>query len=104
MAQVDFTNAHIQPYGNNPIYEQGDAGLANVTNFYNSSGTAIATVSKSVITDDPKKLVFNLSGTFSASGTEFYIGTSGSDFVYRVFNIHFSNGDTFIFRFNANIV
>lgn len=106
MAQVDFTTAHIQPYGNNPIKGYNDVGWDNTLFLYDVNGNQISTsaVSKSVLENTSTKLLYQVSGTFSASGTEFYVGVSPTYFLYRIYNISFSNGDTFSFRFDARLI
>lgn len=104
MAQVDFTNAHIEPYGNNPIYIETDVGL-NGVNFYNASGNAITSLTRTVTKNESDNLVYTYSGTFHASGTEFFMrGNNSYDVKWRVYNISFSNGDTFNFKISANII
>lgn len=103
MAQVDFSNAHITPYGNNPtsVY---NTGLAGITYFYDSSNNTISSnVSSTTLKSESAEMIYRISGSFSASGTEFYFG-NGSTKCWRVTNVSFSSGDTYSFTVKASII
>ena len=110
MAQVDFSNAHIEPYGNNPLNLSYSGlmttdGYTTTISFYDAQGNT-TTASATIITNDPNNLVFNIrsNGSLQSSGTELFIGSSPSYYTYRISNISFNSGDTFEFQFNASII
>ena len=105
MAQVDFTNAVIEPYGNNPA-KDANVGLMGINTmyFYNDSGsTSISSPTVTTITQDQRTILAKYSGTFSASGTAFRMVYNGSTH-WRVSNISFANGDSYEFSIKANLV
>ena len=112
MAQVDFSNARIEPYdtwGGYPLknptfnanlglnYGGGNSNLFNINDQVISSSFTCTQ-----LINQQKQLMYLYQGTFSASGTEFYI--KGDTVVWKVSNISFSNGDTFVFQINATLV
>lgn len=112
MAEVDFTNAKIEPVSNlggglyNPT-AAANVSLASTNYLCDSSLNNIASLTRTQLINQQKQLMFLYQGTFTASGTEFYIyGVSGSTRVgaWRIYNISFSSGDTFIFQINADLV
>lgn len=106
MAQVDFTNAHIEPVGSDSsIYKENDVSLKPIS-FYNASGSSIASPNYTVTKNESNNLVYTYTGSFYASGTEFYLYgynmTSAKK--WRVYNINFASGDTFNFKISAKII
>lgn len=105
MAQVDFSNARIEIYtaSNKPnptqsMYVNLQTGVLN-----NSEGVRIVNnYSVSVQTSEAKQLILLYQGTFTASGTEFYI-SAGSSAPWKVSNISFNSGDTYVFQINATL-
>lgn len=108
MAEVDFSNAIIEP--------------ANLTNWINptayqnisidngflrdASGNAVSTdVQRTVVVNDTKQLVYLYHGTFTTNGTEFYLRRSESSVYagWRISNISFNSGDTYTFTINATL-
>ena len=109
MASVDFSNAIIEPSSlsgwMNPT-NYSDLSLS-VYNFYllDASGNAVSSASPSLrIVNEQKQLAYQYQGTFTASGTEFYIRPTGSTSGWKVSNISFNSGDTFLFQINATLV
>lgn len=104
MAQVDFSNAHIAPYDKNPIGTY-NTGFATVTSFRDSGGNTITnTVSLTTLKNESAEAIYRFTGSFSASGTEFYFGYASSYICWRVTNVTFSSGDTFDFSVKLNII
>ena len=111
MAQVDLSNAILEPIldqNNKPPYYQYYISLWGVNTqigVYDSSGTSIANnISRQKLIDVSNQLLVQISGTFTASGTEFYLGLySTPELHYRISNVSFSSGDTFIFQIKANL-
>lgn len=98
MAQVDFSNALLEPRsGQKPITESYNLYLNNTSYLFDSNGANVVTSpSKSTLVSTPSKVTILYSGTFSASGTEFYMCNS-SDKQWKVSNISFNPGDTYSF-------
>lgn len=107
MAMVDFTNAKIEPATSsyNPTFTV-DVGLSN--NILSSSGSIITTGASRIRTvNEKKQIVYLYQGTFTTSGTEFYIQYSTSEITYtnwRVYNISFADGDTYLFQVKADLI
>lgn len=109
MADVDFSNAKIQPLSvTDSINPTAGAYFgAGSTNLYNSSWGVISTnASRQVLTDQSKQVVLLFQGTFTTSGTEFYLGVSYIDrnYGWRIYNISFSAGDTYMFKIRADLI
>ena len=107
MAQVDFSNAHIVPFGLNPLVGVTDVGLNSASSFFDFSGNNItSSLQATVYETAPKYLIYRYTGTFSASGNEIYIHHV-YDFTntrWKISNISFNSGDTFDFKIKANII
>ena len=115
MAQVDFTNARIEPYTGtlggrtnvNPTAHE-KVMIYNDVSLTDSSGNAVSSgYTVTTLINQQKQLMVLYNGTFSASGTEFYIlGIPNSNQIcgWRVYNISFSSGDTYVFQINATLV
>lgn len=110
MAQVDFTNARIAPaiitgFGNPTENTYLSINQQKLTN---SSGAYISNGSSTQLKNESKQLVYLYQGTFSASGTEFYVITynNGSSRFsgWKVSNITFSSGDTYVFSIKADLI
>ena len=118
MAEVDFSNAIIEPWEGvpslgstldswarvNPTW-QDTVTLAKSTALLGVGGNTISTATITRLINEQKQLVYQYSGTFTASGTEFCFGyaVGGSIAAWRVRNISFSNGDTYNFTINATL-
>ena len=117
MAEVDFSNARIEPCNvvitsstnvnptkftnvslwNNPLY---------IYSVSQGHTTAIGNGTETRLTNQQKQLVYLYQGTFSASGTEFYIlnSDSSSHAGWKISNISFNSGDTFVFKIRADLI
>lgn len=118
MAEVDFSNARIEPYAYtpigsthynpvNPTYRE-NVSLNQSTLYSRDFGTIIAPGAKvTQLVNLQKQLIYLYQGTFTQSGTEFYIlNYSGSGYMstcWRVSNISFNSGDTYTFTINATL-
>lgn len=110
MAEVDFSHAKIEPATTGWMTFINPTSVAYVTlsaasgNIYNSSGTTIGNIFATRLVNEQKQLVYQYQGTFSASGTEFYMSTGQSHSAWRVFNISFNSGDTYLFQVKADLI
>ena len=103
MAQVDFSNAVIEPAGTKNPIGTVYVNLRNTSGYLrNASGTTIGSGSYSSLVSESKQYIIQYRGTFSASGTEFYV-YSANDGKWRVSNITFNSGDTYEFMINATL-
>ena len=99
MAEVDFTNATLSLVSN-PM--NGNAPL-NLYSIYNSNRQPItSSINRATVLKTTEKDLYKMSGAFSNSGTEFYIGNS-SESIWKVENVSFQSGDTFEMIFSLNI-
>ena len=109
MAVVDFSNAHIEATSINntkpmTIGYLGLRGYRGDPRVCDSSGSSI--VSNLQQTDGTVTInstYVTLSGTFTASGTELYVGNTVNGLLWKISNVSFSSGDTFDFRIDAEI-
>lgn len=104
MAQLDLSNAHIEPYSTRI---SGSEWLGFGPNYggelRNSSGNSITgNAARSVISSTTSSFKLHYSGTFTASGIEFYFFDSPN--TWRVTGVSFESGDTYSFTVKANIV
>lgn len=99
MADVDFSNATMQPYSNYaPMTYSEYLAFYRSAPLYNSSGSGITSnYARTIVSDTASMFSYLFTGTFTASGTEFYIGWSSSALVWKVSNISFSAGDNYSF-------
>lgn len=113
MAEVDFSHAKIAPATSfngsttvNPTANSDVSLNPNGYYLYNSNGDSISSAMyPTKLINTAKQMVLQYSGTFTASGTEFYVRTVGSYMAaWRVYNISFSSGDTFIFQIKADLI
>ena len=109
MAEVDFSHARIQPWSNNSKNPTTSASvsLGGMTDLYNSSIQSISsTITRTNLVDQQKQLVYQYSGSFTASGIEFYlVAYDGSSYNgWKISNISFNSGDTFIFQIQADLI
>ena len=95
MADVDFSHATMSVNTTNsrrPISEAYVTLADNPPELYNFSGTIITTSgTRSEIRNTPSVLSYLYTGTFTASGTEFYMGA------FKISGVSFSSGDTYSF-------
>lgn len=94
MADVDFTNAVLDVYDSEKpmIYDN----YLNLQHYFFREGTEVSTPTISV-TDTPTKVSILYAGSFTESGTEFYIAYDSLHGTFRVSNISYSAGDTYSF-------
>lgn len=115
MAEVDFSHARIQPYTDTTFLPSwtrlNPTALSNVAldqrNLLDISGTTISSATVTKIKDAQKQIVYQYSGTFTASGTEFYLLPAwGGTYItgWKVSNISFSAGDTYQFSIKADLI
>lgn len=114
MAQVDFTNARISPYTGNGIAPSSPrvnptrysyVTLTSSTEFLDASGNRVSQPTKTTLKNAQKQFVILYNGTFTASGTEFYIVyDNGGCAGWKVSNISFSSGDTYVFSIKADLI
>lgn len=109
MAVVDFSNARIEPVGTKSIFGNNSNSHLNLRDsFRNASGTVINSGTITQVVSAQNQLLYAYSGTFAASGTEFYIGQSISSgsivHAWRISNISFQSGDTYSFQINASLL
>ena len=107
MAQIDFTNAVLEPNGTYKpmtfdwlMYTWGDDYL------FNAGKSSISTGSQTVVLNSPTKATIVKTGTFTASGTEFYIGyydRVSTQIPWKVSNISFNAGDTYSFAIDIEV-
>ena len=103
MAQVDFSNARIEPWDTTNNTAWANLNLDN-GDLYAEHWVQISSGSVSRLINQQKQLMYLYQGTFTASGTEFYVSTGGRAGQWKVSNISFSNGDTYVFQINASLV
>lgn len=101
MAQVDFTNAVIEPYINNPLSRSRLSLDANA--IYALDGSADIISGLSVQYSNTKTSInATYTGTFTASGTGFRILQAETH--WRVTNVSFSAGDTLYLTIRADLI
>ena len=109
MAQIDFSNAHIEPVYS-PVYNARSDVALNPDGFCNASGNFInrTTMVKTVLVNETNKLVYHYTGSVSDSGTILYFGTTvgtGTNTLWWKFtNVSYNAGDTYDFKISANII
>lgn len=108
MAQVDFSNAVLTPLlpQRSPLFLPYVALYASGEAITNINGVPItSSFSKSLLKNERNEFVVSYSGTLNTSGTEFYIaGAMSSSYVdWRVSNISFASGDTFVLQIKCNL-
>lgn len=112
MAQIDFTNAVIEPAGSTykpfSYYKLG-LGLQNNFNTYftddNGSIVPNTYITPTILTNTPTKLSLVYTGTISSTatgGSYFYLGLTGSR-IWKISNISYSAGDTFSLQVDFDI-
>ena len=111
MAEVDFSNAKIAPgvtYASltwqNPTKNTNVSLASNTFSYlYDANDNPVSTgLVRTRLKNVQKQLVYLYQGTFSTSGTEFYLVDSYAG--WRVWNISFNAGDTFMFKIRADLI
>ena len=96
MAQVDFSNARIEPDSSGWVTSSNVALFNSILYGLTEGKPQINTgYTYNITYDSPSKRVILYTGTFTASGTGFYMGING---YWKVTNISFSAGDTYSFE------
>lgn len=108
MAMVDFTNARLELASTNPSIPSVGKTYLNLNNaiLRDSNGIQICSnASTSILINEQYKFVIRFAGKFTASGTEFYICDTASIATprWKMSNISFNNGDTYVFQITANL-
>lgn len=110
MAQVDFSNAKITPVTNPSGYSANPVGRAyanlQISNgIYDASENSLVTNHHfNILKDVSRQFIFLWTGTFTASGTEFYIFENRGCSAWKVYNITFNAGDTYSFSIRADLI
>lgn len=103
MAQLDLSNAHISVANISPL-ENANLSLNQSWNFRNASKVQISNGNGSQASRDKDGILLRYYGTFTASGTEFYLFSNNSyGNHWRISNVSFSSGDTYDFTIAANL-
>ena len=108
MARVDFSNARIE-FLNKNVYNASYWALTGLggTNFYklyDSEGIAIASGNTPTVVPNDKGFTVTRTGTFTASGTEFYLHYNTTpNQICRISNIAFMEGDTYSFDIKVDV-
>ena len=107
MALIDFSNAvlHLPTSTSFYVLTEADAGL-NGYYLYNSGGTKISTNEGCLkIKDEQYLSVLSYAGNFTASGTEFYLGSrSNISEKWKITGISFQSGDSYSFQIPINLI
>lgn len=114
MAQVDFSNAVLDVNPNNaeamPMTAAEYLYINHLPRLYNGNDAPqrISTNEvKTILSNTPAKVSILFTGSFTANGTEFYIGRN-EYYTYvlplwRVSNISFSSGDSYAFVIDIEV-
>ena len=112
MAELNFSNARIEPatlsgWINSTVNVY--VSLEGATAIYNASGSQVGNITtRTRLINQQKQLMYLYRGSFMASGTEFYLRdfdvSAQAHSGWKISNISFSNGDTFVFQINASLV
>ena len=98
MAQVDFSNAKIEPSDYNNPHPMGYDYLMQLDNslflYTREDGSINTNANKATLLSTSKKISILYTGTFTKSGNYFYLGTH---YVWKVSNITYNAGDTYSF-------
>lgn len=108
MAMVDFSNAKISVdnSSSNPPSTQLYANVDAFIGWLNDANNNHICTNKNVtqVVNQDKKLVAAFTGTFTASGTEFYLRYDSGGARWKVSNISFQSGDTYSFQIPIEII
>ena len=115
MAQIDFSNATIEPVSTKKPFSQYKLGLGIVNNFNtyfrDVDGNNLLSVNylaPTILANTPTRMSLIYTGTIAsgiASGTAFYLGLTGGAAYnfWKVSHISYSAGDTFSFQLDFDI-
>ena len=105
MAMVDFSNAVLDVNREKPLNYQYLSTDEYNHYLMDANGNIInSNRSTQVLTNTPTTLSRLYTGSFTASGTEFYLGTyftTGS--AWKVSNVSFSSGDSYSFVIDIEV-
>ena len=109
MARVDFSNATIE-FLNSAMYGKAYMGLdggggSSYIGLYDSGNNSITSGHTVATVPNTKGFTVTRTGTFTESGTEFYIRSyvSGTGISARISNVIFQSGDTYSFDINIDV-
>ena len=109
MAQVDFSNARIEPV----VSPNVSTGNATANSYLNLNSTAlvdatdnaiVTNYSSQLLKNEKKEFVYMYTGTFTTSGTVCYIRYVSNVSWWKISNISFSAGDTYAFSIKADLI
>lgn len=108
MAQVNFDNAIITPYTSNPASASHLALYRGDQAYYKcvdiNGNSVVSSRTMTLVSESTSGFEVLFTGTFSTSGSEFYIKIYYMNaFYWRISNISFASGDTFNFKIKANL-
>lgn len=107
MAEVDFSNAIIEPALTDTPTVNANLSLdSNLLYSVSSPSTSIVNsgATRLRLVNASKQMVYIYQGVFTTSGTEFLIHTSSNATAgWKVSNISFNSGDTYVFQINATL-
>ena len=101
MAQVDFSTAVLEPApGTKPMDYSSYMRIYYSSGIWNAPNGAVIVANNGQykLVENQNKVTVVYTGTFTASGTEFYIGYFSNGIkLWKVTNISFNSGDTYSF-------
>jgi len=106
MADVDFSNARIEPFGTICPAAYSYLNITTNSSLRDANDTSIASNHATRDINDQKQMLTTYYGTFTASGTEFYLYqyTNLGVGKWKISNVSFNSGDTYMFNINAELV
>lgn len=103
MAQVDFSNAIIEPDSRRTKPPVADADVSlNLEYWYDDTDLVSDCTSRTRIVNEQKQMVYQYTGSFVKNGTYFYMDTAYNG-GWKISNISFNAGDTYNFTINATL-
>ena len=103
MAQVDFSNAALIPPSNGESQWSAAYLTLASSSFYANGAKCNRNETYNRITQTLDKVSFVYTGEFTASGTNFSIGSTNTAAIWVVSNISYSNGDTYSFQIDLDL-
>lgn len=107
MAVVDFSNAVLDVNYDTPMAIVSYLDINFDLTLRNIDGASVCTNNtRTKLLDTPTKVSFLFSGSFTTSGTKFYIGRNfgaGRGSTWKVSNISYSTGDTYSFVIDIEV-
>ena len=98
MAQLDLSNAHISVSTSSP-FDNAHLSVYGAS-LRDSNATVISSGSTNLIERTKNREITRFYGTFTASGTEFFLSNPPA---WHVTNVSFQSGDTYDFTIGANL-